>query len=174
MNFILKSCWLSVVYHSLWVSVRVISTAQYVMVNKSYDPSDRKELEPVVEALAVNASTLIWLLLSAMCAARSIFYASHAHREGFLKKKKKKICRIWFRSGLVYSFLKRKKNAWNKGGDISGSDVSNLIICLSIMSQVQCLHCPQWNLTTEWHHWRQFIRLHAASSGATKGTLQDM
>ena len=109
MNFILKSCWLSVVYHSLWVSVRVISTAQYVMVNKSYDPSDRKELEPVVEALAVNASTLIWLLLSAMCAARSIFYASHAHREGFLKKNKTFYAEFGSGLGLCIAFWKGRR-----------------------------------------------------------------
>ena len=30
---------------------------------------------------------------------------------------------------------------------------------------------PQCNLSTEWHHWRQFIRLHAASSGATEGFM---
>ena len=31
------------------------------------------------------------------------------------------------------------------------------------------LHYPRCNCTTEWHHWKQLIRLHAASSGATKG-----
>ena len=30
-----------------------------------------------------------------------------------------------------------------------------------------CLHYPQCNLATEWHHWRQFIN-HTTSSGATK------
>ena len=34
-----------------------------------------------------------------------------------------------------------------------------------------CLHYPQCNLATEKHHWKQFIRLHAASSGATKGFI---
>ena len=29
-----------------------------------------------------------------------------------------------------------------------------------------CLQYPQCNLATEWHHKRQFVRLHAASSGA--------
>ena len=39
---------------------------------------------------------------------------------------------------------------------------------------------PQCNLTTEWHHWRQFIGLHAASFKTTKGfhkcssTAQDL
>ena len=30
------------------------------------------------------------------------------------------------------------------------------------------IHYPQCNWATEWHHWRWFIRLPAASSGATK------
>ena len=32
-----------------------------------------------------------------------------------------------------------------------------------------CLRYPQCNLATEWHRWRQFSKLHAASSGATTG-----
>ena len=30
------------------------------------------------------------------------------------------------------------------------------------------LHYPQCTLATEWHHWRQFIRIEASSSGAIK------
>ena len=30
------------------------------------------------------------------------------------------------------------------------------------------LHYPQCNLATEWHHWRRSVRLHPASSAATK------
>ena len=66
----------------MWVSVRVISTAQYVMVNKSYDPSDRKELEPVVETLA-DCSSL-------PCVLPEAYFMLHMHIEKALKKKKKK------------------------------------------------------------------------------------
>ena len=34
-----------------------------------------------------------------------------------------------------------------------------------------CLHYPQCKLATERQNWRQFIRLHAVSSGVTKGFI---
>ena len=33
------------------------------------------------------------------------------------------------------------------------------------------LRYPQCNWDTKWHHWRQSVRLHAASSGTTKGFI---
>ena len=33
------------------------------------------------------------------------------------------------------------------------------------------LHYPQCNLSIEWHHWKHFIKLHAASPGAPKGLI---
>ena len=37
---------------------------------------------------------------------------------------------------------------------------------------IRILHYPQCNSATEWHHWRQFIRIHAYSSRATKDFVQ--
>ena len=41
-------------------------------------------------------------------------------------------------------------------------------ILLLLLLLLLLLHYQQCNVTSEWHHQRQFIRLHAASSGATK------
>ena len=53
-----------------------------------------------------------------------------------------------------------------------------------LLFKTWCLHYPQCSLATKWHHWRQFIRLHAASSGDSRrfillfhicsGTLLDL
>ena len=42
---------------------------------------------------------------------------------------------------------------------------------LSLLFTTWCLYYPQCNFATTWLHWRQFIRLHAASSVATKGFI---
>ena len=42
---------------------------------------------------------------------------------------------------------------------------------LFFLFKTWCLHYPQCNLTTEWHHWRQLIWICAVSSGATKGFI---
>ena len=50
---------------------------------------------------------------------------------------------------------------WKKGYNV-------LNVFHSIIGIKRLLALPSIHLNHEWHHWRQFIRLHAASSGATK------
>ena len=45
--------------------------------------------------------------------------------------------------------------------------------CFCLPLKIWWLHYPQCNLATGWHHWRHVIRLHAASSGATKGKVNE-
>ena len=44
-------------------------------------------------------------------------------------------------------------------------------IRLDLFFKTWWLHYPKCNSATEWNHWRIIIRLHAASSGATKGFI---
>ena len=94
-------------------------------------------------------------------------------------------CLKWWPSCIVGNvdtrlFSKRNRKAWNKRQYLRFYCIDFDLFSIRIQIVVQYeasgllyktwrLRYPQCNLATEWHHWRQCIRLHAASSGVKTG-----